>query len=122
MEKQGKKEEKKFNFGKFKLIIILCVLVYVGITFANQQSTMATQLRKHQELAEKKEALQREFDFLRAELSDYIGTDEYFEQQARMRLGWVKDGELKYVEGEQTQQPDVGGEADGQQASAEPTE
>lgn len=102
-----KKTEKKkaSRFGRVKLIILLGVLVYSGITFANQQSMLAVQVQKQAELENQQETLQREIDFLRNELN-YIGTDEYVEQQARIRLGWLKPDEVKYVEGQGAADPD----------------
>jgi len=102
--------KKKTGFGKLKIIILLGVLIYAGITFVNQQSIMATQLERQESLAQTEEELQREIDFKRNELN-YIGTDEYIEQQARIRLGWLKPDEIKYVENENgdvvpTEQPE----------------
>jgi cell division protein FtsB len=104
---------KRTGFGKLKIIVLLGVLIYVGVTFANQQSIMATQLERRDKLAQQEAALQREIDFRRNELN-YIGTDDYIEQQARIRLGWLLPGEIKYVE-------DTNGNIIPATPSAEPT-
>ncbi len=112
-EEKKNKRKKGPRFGKLKLLIILGVLAYASITFVSQQSSLATQMQRQEDLFAQEEALQREIDFLNAEL-DFIGTDEYIEQQARIRLGWLNPDEVKYVEGEdgaivqQTAEPQSG--------------
>lgn len=93
-----KKKKGKFTFGKLKLLILLVVLVYMGVTYVSQQSVLAEQHRRQSELQQQKEELEREIEFKKNEL-DYIGTNDYVEQQAHERLGWLKDDEIKYVEG-----------------------
>lgn len=90
-------ENKKNAFGKIKLFIILGVLAYTIFTFANQQTLLAEQLKRRDELAVEQAALEREMDFRKNEIN-YIGTDAYIEQQARLRLGWLYPDEVKYVE------------------------
>jgi cell division protein FtsB len=108
-----KKHKKGPRLGKLKLLIILGALAYAGVTFANQQSSLANQMQRQEELLAQEETLQREISFLNAEL-DFIGTDEYIERQARIRLGWLNPGEVKYAEGEagaivrQTAEPQSG--------------
>jgi cell division protein FtsB len=98
-QQKKKKQKKGSGFAKLKLFIIIGVLAYAGITFVSQQSTLSTQLKRQEELQAKEEELQREIDFLENELN-FIGSDEYIEQQARIRLGWLNPDEVKYVEGE----------------------
>lgn len=89
--------EKKSVFGKIKVLIIAGVLIYTIFTFINQQSLLSEQLCRRDELAAKQAELEREMDFRKNELN-YIGTEEYIEQQARTRLGWLYPDEVKYVE------------------------
>lgn len=87
-----------FNFGRLKLFVLIGVLIYASVTFVNQQSVLASQLDRQNALVEKEEALKRDIEYYKNEL-DYIGTDDYVEQEARTRFGWLKPGETKYVEG-----------------------
>ncbi len=91
-------KKKKFTFGKMKLIILVGVLVYVGFTYVSHQSVLAQQQQRQIALQQQKEQLERDIDFKKSEL-DHIGSNEYVEQQARERLGWLKEDEIKYVEG-----------------------
>jgi len=99
---KNNKRKKGPGFGKLKILIILGVLVYAGVTFAGQQSTLATQLKRQEELRAQEEALEREHAFVDNE-RDFIGTDEYTIQQARKRMGWLHPDEIKYVESEDEQ-------------------
>ncbi len=124
---------KRSGFGRLKIIILIGVLIYVGISYVSQQSVLSAQLKKQEELKQQQEELERQLDFKKSEL-DYIGSDEYVEQQARERLGWIKEDEIKYVDGTtstnpppgqdaQTQEGDTGGatgDQAGNQASGEP--
>lgn len=90
-------ETKKSGLGKLKILIVAAVLIYTIFTFANQQTLLAEQVKRSEDLAARQEELEREMDFRKNELK-YIGTDAYIEQQARMRLGWLYPDEVKYVE------------------------
>ncbi len=94
-------KKKTFNFGRLKLFVLIGVLIYVGVTFVNQQSLLVSQRTRQATLTEQEESLQREIEYYQNEL-DYIGSDEYVEQEARSRFGWLKPGETKYVEGAQS--------------------
>ncbi len=121
---------KKSGFGRLKIIILIGVLIYVGISYVSQQSVLSEQLKKQEELKQQQEELERQLDFKKSEL-DYIGSDEYVEQQARERLGWIKEDEIKYVDGtsatnpppgqdEQPQEGNTGDQASGQPETTDP--
>lgn len=98
MEKKPQKSKKrKFNLGRLKVLILLGVLLYAGITLANLQSKISAQAEKEAALSAEQDALELELEYRDNELN-YIGSDEYVEKQARERLGWLKEGETKYVE------------------------
>ena len=99
-------EIKKNKLGKLKLIIVVGVLIYTIFTFANQQTLLAEQLKRSDDLAVRQAELERDLDFKKNELN-YIGTDAYIEQQARMRLGWLYPDEIKYVENSNVSQADL---------------
>jgi len=98
-QKPQKNKKKKFNAGRLKVLILLGVLIYAGITLANLQSKISDQAERGAELQAEQETLERELEYRDNELN-YIGSDEYVEKQARERLGWLKEGETKYVEAE----------------------
>ena len=85
---------------KFKLIVLIIVLACCGITFINQSIVASSQeetvLLKEQELADS----QYENNYLQNAL-EYINSDEYIEQAAREKLGWVKKGERIYIAAEE---------------------
>lgn len=104
-----KKKKKTFRFNRIKVFVLIGVLVYASLTFFNQQSILASQQAKQQELLAKQEELNKEIDYYKNE-QNYIGSDEWVEREARERLGWLKSDEKKYVEPENSD------------ASAAPTE
>lgn len=87
----------KFNFSKIKLFVLLGVLIYASITFFNQQSMLTAQNLQQAALLQQEQELTQQIEYYQNELN-YIGSDEYIEKQARERLGWLKEGEEKYVE------------------------
>lgn len=93
------KKKKKFRFNRIKIFVLIGVLVYASLTFFNQQSILAVQQAKQQELLSQQEELKKEIDYYKNE-QNYIGSDEWVEREARQRLGWLKPDEKKYVEPE----------------------
>lgn len=90
------RKKRRFRFNRIKVFVLLGVLVYASLTFFNQQTILAVQQTKQQQLLEEQDALNREINYYENE-RDYIGSDEYIEREARERLGWLKPGEKKYV-------------------------
>lgn len=98
MPKGTTKKTHRYNFGRLKLFIVVGVLIYVFAFLANHHGDLAAQMKRQDELTQTQSQLEQEVQYYTNEL-DYIGTDEYVEQEARNRFGWLKDGEIKYVEG-----------------------
>lgn len=94
----AKKRRYVFNYGRLKLFIIVVVLIYTLAALAGQQETLAKQIQRQEELTKSQAELEQQIEYYANEL-DYIGTDEYVEQEARTRFGWLMPGEVKYVEG-----------------------
>lgn len=90
------RKKRRFRFNRIKVFVLLGVLVYASLTFFNQQTILAVQQTKQQQLLEEQDALNKEINYYENE-RDYIGSDEYVEREARERLGWLKPGERKYV-------------------------
>lgn len=93
------KKKKTFRFNRLKILVLIGVVVYASLTFFNQQTILATQHSKQEELLSQQEELNKQIEYYENE-KDYIGTDEWVEREARERLGWLKPGEKKYVEPE----------------------
>lgn len=83
----------------FSFFIFLAILVYAVITILNQSQVIKEQEERQAELVRQKENLEAEINALENEL-EYIGSDEYIEQEARDRLGWVKEDEIVFTEAE----------------------
>lgn len=97
-EPKSKRKKYRLKLGRFKLIGVLAAITYVLIAIVNQQSTYSAQLTERVRLKNENAALERQLEYYK-NAADYIGSDEYVEQQARMRLGWLKPNEVKYVAG-----------------------
>ena len=83
----------------FSFFIFLAMLVYAVVTILNQSQVIKEQKERQAELVREMESLESEINALENEL-EYIGSDEYIEQMARERLGWVKEDEIKFTEAE----------------------
>lgn len=86
--------KKKRKIGlKFKLIILACFLVYVGVAVYMQQMNISY-LNKERESLEH-QYRQAEADFSRLQhKSQYMSTEKYAEDAARKKFGLTYDGEL----------------------------
>ncbi|MBD5559165.1 MAG: hypothetical protein HDQ87_02220 [Clostridia bacterium] len=93
-----KKRRYTFNWGRLKFFIVLVVLAYTVVTMAGQQETLSKEITRQEELTRSQAETEQRLEYYENEL-DYIGTDEYVEQEARSRFGWVRSGEIKYLEG-----------------------
>ena len=99
---EERRENKKINFkGLIKWAVLVALVCYAVITMISQQSVIADQNARKQELLEYEAELTEQKDLLLNEL-DYVGTDSYAERVARDKLGWVKEGELIFKEKEST--------------------
>ena len=83
----------------FSFFIFLAILVYAVITILNQSQVIKEQEEREAELTRQMESLEIEINALENKL-EYIGSDEYIEQVARERLGWVKEDEIVFTEAE----------------------
>lgn len=86
---------------RHKLILCVCVCVFVLGYFA---LSYVRQGKRMQELDAENELLQQQLDELRLQKNalegdlDNASSDEYIERVAREELGFVRDGEIKFVE------------------------
>lgn len=95
-ENSKPKHQYKYNWGRLKLVIIVAAVIYTLFSIAGQQSSYSAQVERQRDLEMENTALERELEYYENE-ADYIGTDDYVEQEARTRLGWLKPNEVKYM-------------------------
>ncbi len=82
---------------KFKFLILLICIAYCGVMFINQAVVASSQRQTKLELEEKLRDVKYQNIFLKNKL-EYLNSDEYYEEAARKRFGWVKEGERVYLE------------------------
>ncbi len=82
---------------RLKLLIFAAIFLYVGTVLVQQEFKMREQLKEKAALLEKMEETREINEELRYKL-EYMETDEYVEKAARERLGWIKEGEIKFIE------------------------
>lgn len=74
----------------------LCVIaVYTAITVGLKLLTIVSQKKVQAELLEQQAALEQQVAELEQQ-QEYVGTDEYIEQTAREKFGWVKENEIVF--------------------------
>ncbi len=94
---------------KFKLLLLSLFLVYVGVSIYLQQADINALLDDQKGLNEKYEQTQTEMQRLEHK-KEYMSTQDYIENEARDKFGFVYDNEYILTPSEQpaeqeTQQP-----------------
>lgn len=93
----GKRKTMRFKWQRLILPLFLAIAVgTIAYTVIDQESTLSALEQQERELTTLLEDMNTERDRLER-MIDYAGTDAYVEQMARDVLGWVKDGETRYV-------------------------
>ena len=88
---------RRFRLERLVLPAVLAAAVFaVGLTLSDQAARMRSLQEEETALRSQVEELQSERARL-MHMIDYAGTDAYVEQIARGTLGWVKEGETRYV-------------------------
>ena len=103
-----------------KWLLLAGLTVYACVTIIVQQTEIARQNQKRDELSGQLAQLEQEKERLE-KARDYVGSDEYAEQQAREELGWVKDGEIIFKDKDGASASPSAAPADGD-ASPAPTD
>lgn len=98
------KRKHRFKPSRLKLLPLVVAGAYALFMGVSHQSSMSSALERQEELLSEQEALQHQLEYHEHEL-DFIGSDEYVEQEARARLGWLKPGETKYMDSSASNQP-----------------
>ena len=87
---------RKFRFGRvIMLTLLLSTFSIFLVNVYKQQQRIEALTQEKQELTQTKKTLSTEKSRL-DRLLEYTKTDEYIEQYARDRLGWVKPGETLF--------------------------
>ena len=82
---------------RFKLIVLLACAVYAGFVFINQSTVLGQLNQEKSDLKKQYEEQKAQYAELQNE-AQYVGSDAYVEKTAREKLGWVKEGETKFVQ------------------------
>jgi cell division protein DivIC len=80
-----------------KLILVVLFLGYFLTILIRQEFEMHSQQDRIAELQQEISQVQHDNEVLSRQIA-HTQSDEYIEQAARDRLGWVKEGETIYIE------------------------
>jgi len=78
------------------MIACIAMLAYIGILFIQQESELHAIEQQKLELQEQIEQTQAEGESYQSAI-DKAESDSYVEQEARDKLGLIKDGELQFI-------------------------
>ena len=81
--------------------VVLFLLAGYGVTYFRQQRTMNQAQARIDEMNAQLEQMRLTAAALESAL-EFSRTDAYIERLAREELGYVKQGEIKFVQGQQT--------------------
>jgi len=90
------KRTRKLNKRRLLTITCIALLVYIGVLLLQQEGMLHS-------LDQQKQDIQKEIETVKVEgkefesAIDYTESDSFVEQEARDKLGLVKDGELQFV-------------------------
>jgi cell division protein FtsB len=85
---------KKRKIGlKFKLIVLACFLVYMGIAIYTQQMNIGYLQNEKDDLNQQYEQAEADLSRLQSK-SDFMYTDKYAEDAARDKFGLTYNGEI----------------------------
>ena len=85
------------TFGRFAILIFLVVALYFGFTFFTQYQTLGQQNREIASLQAQLTHIQNSNESLRRQIEN-TQTQDYIASVARDKLGWVKPGEILFIE------------------------
>lgn len=100
---RGKRAKKKANINKsktamlaicFVVLVLLLALVVLGVSLDNKIETSKLKVDSLEEQILGENDRTQEIE----DLENYMKSDEYIEQIAKEKLGYVKDGEIIFKE------------------------
>lgn len=80
-----------------KLMIAVLMIGYFIFTFVHQEIKMREQHVQMEHLRQKIQQVEEYNAELERQI-EYTKSEEYVEKAARERFGWVKEGEIKFIE------------------------
>ena len=101
-EKKVKHRKKNSSISRammlilFVVIVLFIVLVVSDLSLQKKISVNDNRIENLRQLIKEEEERTQDIE----ELKDYIESDEYLEQTAKDKLGFVKDGEIIFKESE----------------------
>lgn len=98
------KKRHRYKFSRILVFGLIGASSYLFLNLVSYRSEMARAMEEQHALAEKQATLERSLAYNENKL-EFIGTDEYIEQEARSRLGWVRENEILYVDSADRDRP-----------------
>lgn len=90
--------KRKFKLKAWmKVVIFTMAVLYFGITVIQQEFTIQDQAAQQSKIKMQIQEAQDYNNELQRKIS-YTNSDDYIEKTARETLGWVKPGEVKFME------------------------
>lgn len=103
MSRKVPKRRKYRVTRRFYAVVLGTALVLVGVAFCRQEIELNKLQNRQTELQMQQADNELEKDKL-THMLEAAGTDEYIESIAREKLGWVKEGETRFVVQKSTQE------------------
>ncbi|HOV69186.1 MAG TPA: septum formation initiator family protein [Clostridia bacterium] len=82
--------------GKWGKILLICLFAYFAVIMAVQQVTLDNQQSTLEKLEDKLNGIELKNKEM-ADQRDIMRTDEYIEYLLRVKLGWMRSDEKKYI-------------------------
>ncbi len=76
-------------------VVLFVAAVYAVFSIAVQVVTIVSQKNKQSALINEQQELEQQVEQLEQQ-EEYVGTEEYIEQSAREKFGWVKEDEIVF--------------------------
>lgn len=93
------KKSKNVMKKRLKTAIVLFLLGYFGFILIEQEISLNEQRAEIERLTQEIEAVEQQNDEIER-MIEYTDTLEFIERAAREYFGWVKEGEIKFIEKE----------------------
>jgi cell division protein FtsB len=98
---QARRKKRKANKFIFRITVTAFIVfsVSMGVRYVRQNRELERLSLEKQKLAQKAEDLLIRNEYIARQL-DEAGSVDFIEQKAREKLGWVRDGEILFIEDE----------------------
>ena len=89
--------KKKRITGRFKFFVLFACVVYTLVIFFMQENSIRSQKQEMIDLEQQKQEAIADNEFAQQNML-YITSNDYIEKVAREKLGWVTEGEIKFIQ------------------------